>query len=485
MGIQYDPLTASFRELNRMLMEKQAWDADFKLREANRGLQNMLTQSQLASAQQQQQLTQYKIAEQQRMHTPKILHLGRIVQGGPEQLAQLESDPQAMQQLTRVLDDNGEGLVYSPADRTWRHPDTKEPVKFSPYEMRFRVPAMFGIIDAHTDSVASTRQTQGELATKLQAIDKDIAAASKDRRGKAAVKELMQQRQQYVDQLKEINDFLSPEGLLTHYENKENQMMKRAAFYDSIGARELANQMKTYANNASSNKQAVLNQILKAQMAKPETKGKPSGDIILYAQEDGTQYRGKTYDKGETISVRWSPGQTEMIYPEGFDREDPLAIKKRVGEDKPTRPIFSTVSMTKQFAEDVKEKGFMGDVTAPHAKKIRDAMGAAARNIAKQHGLGPYDDRYQVYGQVKEWFALARDKYWNDMQDIQANLDTYLDKMKEMPRFQGKSDEELKKILEQDVKNTFHKQISELTGGKHERFLPSKISERQANIPEK
>jgi hypothetical protein len=479
MGIQYQPLTESFRELNRMLIEKQAWDADFKLREADRGIKNMMTQAQLTGMQQQQEMAAYQLKEKQRMHTPQTFQMSKfpVFQGNPDFMEEFESNPEAMEQFRKLIDDKDVGYKYSPADKTWRHPISNEPYQMTPYESQFRVPGMQGVIDGTVDTVASMQRTQSELTSQIGALDKDIDKARKGQYSKQAVQELMKKRQGYVNDLKKANDFLSPEGLLKFYENKQGLMIKRANFYRSLGAGELA---EKNADNAARSKQVILDKILSA---KTDKSGKATGEVKLFAIKPLT-YKGKKYDIGSTRLERWNADETEKQYdPEYWSTEDPLAEDKRRGTGADKNPVFGTDKMINSFADDAKSTGFMGQMTEAHAERLRDDLGAAARRLGELAKLGPRDDRYQVYETVKQKFAEARDVYFNRL-DIAQLPDKELKELKAQLAQKKQSIglmslKEFRKTLKEEAEGKFKDQIKLYTGKKIVRWLPNKQKDIQ------
>lgn len=510
MGIEYRPLTDSVRELNRMLMEQQAWNSEFKLQEADRGLKNMLTKSQLQTAAQQQQLAQYQIAEQERMHTPKILQMSSfpIFQQNPNLMDEFENNEQAMKQFQKTIDDDGVGYYYSQADKTWKHPISDEPARFSPYEMKFRVPGMMGIIEGAVDTVANMKTIRDDTAKQLTAIDKDIEKARKDPHTKTTdLTKLYRSKQVLIDEFKASDEFLQPKSLMEYYERKQQLMLMRGSFYHKMGAKDLANQMQRNADQAAAGKQAALEEILRRGRKGETDKGKPTGDIMVYATKEhkkGTNGLLKDYGIGDTRKIRWPAGETELQLAEGWDFNDPLTKEQREGK-KPVKASFNFLQSVKKYADDVKDTSMFGQMTAPQKRLVRDAMDIAHRNRAKATGVGADADNSEVYGMVKETFAAAYDDYWlgkkqmekwkdtddprllipltdeegNPLLDVQGNprFGTLYELLK--AAHQDKTDDELQEIAKEMVEQKFHGDIGLLTGGKHRLFLPSKQTRTQ------
>ena len=183
---------------------------------------------------------------------------------------------------------------------------------------------------------------------------------------------------------------------------------------------------------------------------------------------------------GSTRKVRWSPGETEMNLPDGWDFEDPLAGDKRTGTG--TKASFNFLQATKKYANDVKGAGFMGDVTDEQAKLVRDAMDAAHRQVAKANKISADADNSQVYGVVKEQFAIARDQYWDRLKVLKDKdaWEQYRADLEAKGVIKpDEDDEDLQKEYRADVEAMFHDAIDKLTGGRHAKFLPSKARKRQ------
>jgi hypothetical protein len=486
MGIQYQPLTASVRELNRMLIEKQAWDSEFKLREADRGLKNMMTMSQLKSSQQQQQMAQYQLAEQERLHTPTLFQMNKfpVFQGNPEFLEEFESNPAAMEKFRKTFDDQDVGYKYSPADKTWRHPISNEPYAMTPYESQFRVPGMMGIIDGTVDTVASMKKTQGQLAEQIVAIDKDIAKARKGQYSKQAVQELTRQRQGLATQYKEATNFLSPEGLLKHYSNQEALSVKRAMLYHQIQAPELAAEMQRNADNAAKSKNIILDNLDKAK----SDSSKITGQVKLFAIKPIT-HNGKKYEIGSTRLERWLPGESNKNYdPEYWSTEDPLTKEKREG--KGSKASFTYKASTDKYAKDVADSSMFGSMTAPQKKLLRDAMDIGHKAEANRLGVGADDDNSDVYVDIKIHFAQSHENYWK-MKEAMASR-AWIDNpitpdgrtllevaVSENPKIATMGKKQQRAAVIAFIEETFHKNISSVTGGDHQEYLPSPTTRTQ------
>lgn len=314
MGLEYRPLTDSFREFNRMLMEKQQWDQQHKLQQAEMGLKNLMAESQLKSAAQQQQMQAYKLKEMERYHTPKVVNLGLIAQGGPEQLQQIENNPTAMAELSRVIDDSGE-YQYSPADRTWRHKDTKEPLNVAPAEMKYRLPGIYGIIDKHTDAVAGWNRNLTVMNNSLKAINGEIEKHKKKHpNDKGTLEEMMRAKQMTINGIKQHEQMLTPKFLMKYYRGQKEKQRRRAIYYQGIGAHELAASL----NKAADNSAASERQMLDAFMKKEQNASKFASPQQLYAKKGGASYKGVEYEEGKGPVLRFAAGQSEMQAPPGF-----------------------------------------------------------------------------------------------------------------------------------------------------------------------
>lgn len=326
MGLQYRPMTDSFRELNRMIVEKQTWDAGHEARMASKGIENLITTSQLNGQRQQQQLTQYKIQEEERKRTPRIVNLSKFVQG--KALEDIENKPEVMAHITKVLDDDGIGYSYNPATKVWDHPTEEgETFKSNSIMMKDRIPAIIGFIESNVDTVAGVNENLGVLGQQIKSLDNDIAATKRDPRNTGERIKMMKRRDGLKNKKAEHEAFLTPEGLLRHFTNKEQRLSGYAQKYASMGMSELAAQMQKGADQASMSTRTIMQGILDEKIAgRKTTTNKFTNPTKMYAQEDGAVYNGKIYKKGQSVVKRFNAGQEEMIASTGFDftaPEDP------------------------------------------------------------------------------------------------------------------------------------------------------------------
>jgi len=275
MALQYQPLTESFRELNRMLTEKQSWDAENKAREAQQGLQNLVASSQLDSARQQQELTQFKIQEQERMNTPVAWSMNYFAQGGDGQRKQLINNPLAIKEMKRVLiDGNQDDWTFDNATGYFVDKD-KNPFKISPEDMKFRAPGMFGVIDHYTDVEKGMMENVSVLDAGIKATTSKLTQARGAKGyGQAVagetITELTDKLTTLKAQRKDNVDFFKPENLMSFYKAKSDRMSKRASYYNGIGAYEMSTQMQRNAESAENMVQKIVSEETAARNTKKQ-----------------------------------------------------------------------------------------------------------------------------------------------------------------------------------------------------------------------
>jgi hypothetical protein len=254
MAMQYRPLTESFREINRMLIEKQSWDADAKNRQAQMGLQNIMVESQLKTAQQQQQMNDYKLQEQERLNTPNVVNIGNFMPDN-EIKQQFFASPEGKRQLVDALiDEDPTDWEISEADMSVTNTRTGEKRAMSMNDMKNRMGFIYGIIDANTDQVAAAHKRLGSTTQMISEMDSEIAKAKKSKYTHGQLIELHKERVGLKEQQTRDSEFLTPKSRLAHYDKKIAQFSRRAMFLDGIGATDAAKLMSDSGNKISQEK---------------------------------------------------------------------------------------------------------------------------------------------------------------------------------------------------------------------------------------
>jgi len=398
--VQYRPMTESFRELNRMITEKTAWDAQHEANAAQQGIKNMMIEGQLEGQRQQQELMQYKLAEQEKFHTPKIIDLGRINQGGNEGMKDILKDPETIKRITSHLDPDGIGYTFDKATKKWEHPVTGEPLRLSNFQMQDVAPAIFGEIDNVTDSVSGVYKNLPIINKQIESYKSDMAALRKDPRNKQELVRMHETLQGLKDKKKEHEHFLTNDGLLTHYGSKKIRQQKRAQYYRQLGDEQKAKAMDGYAATAAVNENAILKKVLDGGSGT----GKMSSPQKLFAQVD-TVHNGKEYKAGDVRIERFNAGQKEISPGSDWNTKSPFDTE---GE----RAAYNTASAMKGFAEAVKRGGPFGDMTTGSAADKRDTLQSVFGRIRKMMKIPINGDVLDAFNATKDFVDSQEKQYF-------------------------------------------------------------------------
>lgn len=322
MGLQYRPMTDSFRELNRLIVEKESFDAAHKARAAEQGIQQMMLESQLKGQHQQQQLTQYKIAEEERKRTPKIINLNKFAQG--KRLENIENNAKVMKHIGLLFGDNVE---YKPLTKTWKNPDGTD-VAFNSYEMRDRIPALVGFMAGATDTVAEAHINSNVLDKQMEILQKDINLSKDNPRYVGERVKMLKRMDTLKADKKKYERFLSPEGLLAHYEGKQDSFNRTASFYYNNGLTKLGDQMAKRAEQANKGKLSILDGMMKERAANTKSTGNQFTDAKkVWVTKSGTVVNGKVRAKGYSFFKRFAKDQESMNLNDGLSFDDPDKVK--------------------------------------------------------------------------------------------------------------------------------------------------------------
>ena len=526
MAIQYRPLTESFRELNRMIIEKQSWDAAAKSRQADIGLQGIMAESQLKTAHQQQQLQQYKIAEQERLNTPITLNAGQVLQGGPEQRASFMANKDWQNNLQRVLIDNSDDYELSPADMTYRHKETGKPFQITPNELKFKLPFVLGIHGTYTDTVANMNSELGALSYQMGEVDKEIKDKS-NRYDPAKRVQLQEAKSMLQAKQKKLNTALEPTNLLKLYENKANEFTNLAGMASQMGADGFAKIMLQSAADSRASGRILQNSIIdsrsaaaKAAVAKAAAdtlaaaKAKADADkisarkaisdaeiasdekiaaakllnaskgtdsVTIYAQEDTTNpLTGKPVKKGSAMKVYPEKKGTFVSPYEKWDINDPTKDKQ---------PLRSQIGMSQSTAisiisKNVETPGAMGMITAEQSKGKRDTGIAMVQHIAKQSGIAANDDYSQPLFIFNTVSAIEEEEYWDKTDYLKSKSDKELLKETSASTISKNNlnKRNIRDYLENQAASEFKEALRKYLPKDYPVYTPSKIRRQQATI---
>lgn len=472
--MQYRPLTDSFRELNRMLMEKQKWDMEQKNKDAEIGLQSLVAESRLKSAAQQQELTEYKLQEQRRLHTPSTFYANKIMPGGPSQLNAFNSSPEWQEKIKRsVIDGTEEELAqwkYNPAEGTFVNEDG-ERYQVPPKVLGERLWAIQGINEGEHDSIGSVMESRGKIEYQMQELDKEIAKTKKSNYGMVGagkteprlqgvpLNKLHAQKAELSRAAKEMDNFLQPQNLLKFYANKAKAFRGYSASSMGMGAEGLAKTYQNYANQAEMDSRAVLQTIMTA--GDKELAANLKKQITQYREEKKDERLDKEQQHDLVMEDKKAENKMDLLETQIQSDEATTVAKLNQKEqqshrDNALKEAIATMNANvdleiaaqgelaanaralmkgqgagktdeafyranRAISEDFKTGGPLGDITKESIKPMRNM----AKSWIKARGDALEGDYATAYIDFHNTYAVAKAEYWGIVAGDKNNKELY------------------------------------------------------------
>jgi hypothetical protein len=295
----YSPLRDAFRDMNKMMIDRQVWQAEHERRLENDAFNRQQADQQQQRQQMQDEITAVKVAEARQQLTPKPFSLYDI--GDRDRIEQAMSMPGAAEQMEMAVGDGS--FKWSPSDGMFKN-ERGDVANLSPVQARNRANAFYGIIDIHDDTPEQIAVNLTGLQEERQQLLADQKKYGRSEHTKALKTETDIKLSKINKEIKNHVDFLNPKTgkLLAYYTNKTKTMNKRARWAASIGANELANLFNGEAGKLHQASQQAL-----AALMKPATKQGTIKERIWYAESDDSvnPKTGKKMKRNESYVERY------------------------------------------------------------------------------------------------------------------------------------------------------------------------------------
>jgi hypothetical protein len=261
----YQPLTESFREINRLMIDQQRFNADLRGREQKFAIQSRLQEEQMKDRLLQRELVQNQVDEMRRMNTPTDFSLYSIAPNTKENQRHLFGNQNAMNEIASVLDVEGVGLQFSRADGTFRTADGGE-YQVSPNQIARLAPAITGIVDARVDGMALAADRLVNLQEQRQQLSKGFTDPKGTRGGDFITKMRNADRKKKIarldGQILNAQQQLTPAKQLEYYRNLKNKQAQRANWAAAQGHKDLNTYFTKAMGDAADLEKVALNKFL-------------------------------------------------------------------------------------------------------------------------------------------------------------------------------------------------------------------------------
>ena len=193
----------------------------------------------MEQAQQQQELNEYKLMAERAKNKPVNVNLSRLgFQNNALFRDKILNNKEAIYDIKRIFGDDPENIIIDPTTL-----DVKT-VDGNPLQMRFgdMPKALFsavGIWDRYSNPETIARYNKQELNRRKEAVDKQLKELqpSGERAGfKQGILPLLEQKSQIQEQMKAVEEGVTPENLVEYYRQKVDRatnMMYQALQWDA------------------------------------------------------------------------------------------------------------------------------------------------------------------------------------------------------------------------------------------------------------
>jgi len=338
----YEPLRDAFNEMNRMMIDRQTWQAEHERRTEQDQVQRQQADRREKRLQMQDEITAVKVAKARQQLTPRNFSIYEL--GDSDRIKTTMEDPKAQRLMERAVDDQGVGYRFSAADGGFIAPNGSR-LQMSPLQAQNRTMAFYGIIDMHQKAPEEIQLNLIDLQGQKAQLIKDRLSENSSRAMPAKLGEIDTKLSAINADILQHQSFLDPQSgkMLRYYTNKSDRFRKRAAWAASIGAQELASEF----GRESASQASMAQLAFKAMIDKPTKTG--TKRVQWFAEEDGVI----------------GPGGKEFKKNESFVEYIPVGAEGAM-----TRENFSTSKVDKN-------SGSIGGLTPPqrlsHNRAVKDS----------------------------------------------------------------------------------------------------------------
>lgn len=393
----YEPLRDAFREMNRMFVDKQQWDAEHARRAENDAWNRRVQEQQMEMNEMKRQSAAIALEKQKVDITPVDFSVYNM--GDPDHIRKIMSDPKAAELMTRAVDDDGVGLTFNPADGTFR--DAGNNVRqFSPMQIRQRAMGLYGIIDMHNKAPENVQMN----LIDMQQTRKGLVAEGKkytDPRFASQAAEVNTKLAALDKEIERANAFLDPKSgqMFQYYVKKSKQMRARAVWAQSMGASELAAEFGRASNKLAASADLAFKALIE--------KGTKTGtkQVTWYANEDGVinPKTGKPMKQNQSF-VEYIP-----VGAEGAVSRDGFSIAKVPGPQGGSGGRTAYTSAYKVGLGIIEKKALPRNMIIPNEKFETDFWLSAskryAKNVKDKHDMNEADATIHAETAIQETMA--------------------------------------------------------------------------------
>ncbi|MHA2067117.1 MAG: hypothetical protein ACXABY_22345 [Candidatus Thorarchaeota archaeon] len=336
----YEPIRDAFREWNRLLIDRQEWDAKHQLAREDMKLRGQLMDSQLADAQLNREWNQAKFEEYKSDREPVEFSLYNFMQGD-EDLVTNENLPE-LRHMFGISDDaqfNRAGGYFMDAQG--------QPLKMSRRALKTSIPFLQAWVNGKEDRVGKMAGERIRTSAQLTALDKQLTTLQNDgRKDMKAIENVVKMKSNIQTKLNQIDQFFSPEGQIQYWTERANVANEAAAASQALGLSGMASIYQNQAIEAGKSQRTAMAQMATASTSKGSWTVKPvykNGKEVARAKFHTSGkfiFQGRLHDSAEDL-------------PEGYSLTKPTTT----GQDRWTKV---TDRVSRDFAKLDAEGNFIG-----------------------------------------------------------------------------------------------------------------------------
>lgn len=227
----YQPLTESLRELNRLMLDTQKWNADRQDRQQAWEMERMKFEEQKKNNELNRQLQEHKLAQVQDAMTPKAFNIYDFSPNTQENRDIIFRETNLANEVASIF---GKGSKLSEADGMGVGPNG-EPIALNKAQYERVMPLVMSTLEKYNDPQYLLPKQITKVEDELNAVNKEWGSISKTdprfmhKRAEAEIK-----RNKLQTQLDEIRSGLHPDKLVDHYReqlDRQRHMLNAAISY--------------------------------------------------------------------------------------------------------------------------------------------------------------------------------------------------------------------------------------------------------------
>jgi len=423
---QYSPLRDAFQELNKLLIDKQQWDAEHELRTTEMGLKKMQVESEMEDRDQLRVIRGQQVKEAQHAMEEVPVNIFDFIKNDSYNQTKLFDESNAGEQFARMV----AGEKFSRVDRATGmvYDANGDPVRMSRMDVGSNAALANGVItgvfdpeDMINNKVSSLDMQLSELNGALKNLNPADISRKKEIKERIALVQ--------ADRNKHASN-LSPDKLLPFYRQRMDIVDNLAVKAAASGARK---DVLTALQHVSSKVHADYNTLLAKQMAREDREFK----LKLKSEEakSGNMKWAAKFTKdgdivpGSVIAVNIPKGAGSSFIPEEVDgrlKDFRWASEKQldnIGKSSDGKPNEGTaVSIIKHAWGRVISNPLTGLEQIQIEEANLPRSNAAISVYGQIRKMPKYKDRTEseVTAIANNAVVTAEVKFWNDVSKLVA-----------------------------------------------------------------